>query len=54
MTYKFWYQSKAIWTAIIVGVLGVVDAFGVPIPKELYTILAAFGLYSLRVAKTEV
>lgn len=51
---KPWYKSKAIWVAVIAGVIGVVQAFGVPIPECVYVILGAFGLYSLRKAKTEV
>ena len=45
---KKWYQSKTIWTAIIGGIIGVVEAFGVTVPPELITILIAFGLYAIR------
>lgn len=45
---KKWYQSKTILTAIVAGVLGVVQAFGVAIPVWVYTVLASFGLYALR------
>lgn len=51
---KPWYMSKAIWAAVIAGALGVVQAFGVPIPEWVYVILGAFGLYGLRKAKAEV
>ncbi len=51
---KPWYMSKAIWAAVLTGVLGVLDAFGVKVPTELYVILGSFGLYGLRKAKVEV
>jgi len=51
---KEWWKSKTIWAAVITGVLGVVSAFGVSIPAELYALLAAFGLYGLRTAKTSL
>jgi len=54
METKKWYLSKAIWTAIIAGVIGVLEAFGVSIPPQIITILVAFGLYSLRVATTKI
>ena len=47
---KKWYQSKTVWTAIITGVVGVLDAVGVKIPPEAYAVLAALGLYSVRSA----
>lgn len=54
MTQKKWYKSKAIWAAVITGILGILDAFGLKIPTELYVILGSFGIYGLRKAKTEV
>ena len=45
---KKWYKSKAILTAIFVGVVGVVEAFGISIPPLVYQLAGAFGLYSLR------
>ena len=54
MESKKWYLSKTIWTAIIAGVIGVLEAFGISIPPQIITILVAFGLYSLRVATTGI
>ena len=54
MKTKNWYKSKAIWTAVASGVIGVLLAFGVAIPEWVYAVLAALGLYSLRVAKTSL
>ena len=46
-------KSRAVWTSIIMGVIGIADAFGVPIPKEIYGILGAFGIYTARVKKQD-
>ena len=45
-----WYKSKTVWTSIIAGVVGVLQAAGVvdAVPDVVWTILAAFGLYSIR------
>ena len=51
---KPWFMSKTVWAAVIVGVLGVLDAVGVPVPQEIYAILGALGLYGLRTAKVPV
>jgi len=51
---KSFWKSKTIWAAVITGVLGVISAFGVSIPVELYALLAAFGLHGLRTAKTSL
>ena len=51
---KPWYMSKTIWVAIIAGVIGILHAFGVPVPEWVYAILGSVGLYSLRTAKKEV
>lgn len=48
--YKQWWKSKTIWVAVVAGALGVIQAFGVPVPEYVYAILGAFGLYGLRVA----
>lgn len=48
MMKKKWYLSKTVWVAIIAGVAGVVQALGVSIPAEIYTVLGALGLYSVR------
>ena len=45
---KNWYKSKTVWTAIVVGVLGVVQALGVGVPEWLYAVLGALGLYGVR------
>ena len=55
---KEWYQSKTIWTAVLVLLTGILQALGVSAVENpetmqtiytvLYHILAAFGLYGLR------
>ena len=47
---KSWYKSKTVWTSIIVGVVGVLQAFGAieAVPEVVWTLLAAFGLYGVR------
>jgi len=52
--FKPWYKSKAVWTAIITGGIGVLQALGMTIPSWIYPILGAVGLYSLRVANTDL
>lgn len=51
---KQWYKSKAIWAAVITGILGVIQAAGVNFPNEVYALLGAFGLYSLRVGDKKI
>ena len=50
MTDKPWYKSKTIWTAIVAGIIGVAQAFGVTIPVWVFSVLAALGLYAVRSA----
>ena len=47
---KEWYKSKTIWTSVVAGVVGVLQAAGVvdQVPEILWTLLASFGLYSVR------
>ena len=47
---KSWYKSKTVWTSIIVGVVGVLQALGAieAVPEVVWTLLAAFGLYGVR------
>jgi len=45
---KKWYESKAIWTAIATGVLGIAAAFGYTAPDWVLQILVALGIYSIR------
>jgi len=60
METKKWYQSKAVLTAIVGVILGAIQpisaAVGHPIvvPNWVLEVLAGFGLYSLRTAKTDV
>jgi len=54
MQKKPWYQSKAILSALAIAIIGVLKAFGVPIPNEIYAILGGLGLLGLRTAKTKV
>ena len=42
------YKSKTIWVAFIALVLAIVQFYGIEIPTEVYTALAALGLYSVR------
>ena len=47
---KEWYKSKTIWTSVIAGVVGVLQAAGIvdQVPELVWTLLASFGLYSVR------
>jgi esterase/lipase superfamily enzyme len=47
---KEWYKSKTIWTSVVAGVVGVLQAAGVvdQVPELVWTLLASFGLYSVR------
>tara|TARA_Y100000996_G_C22295563_1_gene549932 strand:+ start:162 stop:356 length:195 start_codon:yes stop_codon:yes gene_type:complete len=47
---KEWYKSKTIWTSVVAGVVGVLQAAGVvdQVPEIVWTLLASFGLYSVR------
>jgi hypothetical protein len=49
---KEFYKSKTIWTAAITFAIAIITSgFGITIPAEVYAMLGAAGLYSLRVAK---
>ena len=50
ITDKAWYKSKTVWTSVIAGVVGVLQAVGVveAVPEVVWTLLAAFGLYGVR------
>jgi hypothetical protein len=41
---KAWWKSKTVWTSVVAGVVGVVEA----VPEVVWTLLAAFGLYGVR------
>jgi|TARA_R110000822_G_C15135318_1_gene475585 esterase/lipase superfamily enzyme len=47
---KEWWKSKTIWTSVIAGAVGVLQAAGIvdQVPELVWTILASFGLYSVR------
>ena len=47
---KEWYKSKTIWTSVVAGVVGVLQAAVVvdQVPEIVWTLLASFGLYSVR------
>jgi|TARA_B100001094_G_scaffold332265_1_gene403600 esterase/lipase superfamily enzyme len=47
---KAWWKSKTIWTSVVAGVVGVLQAAGVvdQVPELAWTLLASFGLYSVR------
>ena len=58
METKRWYSSKTVWAGIVAILLAAYNAassqFGLPIiPEYVYTLLAAFGIYS-RVSATKV
>ena len=47
---KAWWKSKTIWTSVVAGAVGVLQAAGVveAVPEVVWTLLAAFGLYGVR------
>jgi hypothetical protein len=47
---KAWWKSKTVWTSVVAGVVGVLQAVGVveAVPEVVWTLLAAFGLYGVR------
>jgi len=47
---KAWWKSKTVWTSVVAGVVGVLQAVGVveAVPEVVWTVLASFGLYSVR------
>ena len=49
---KAWWKSKTIWTSVIAGAVGVLQAAGIvdQVPEIVWTLLASFGLYSVRAA----
>lgn len=47
---KDWWKSKSVWTAIVMGILGVASAIEYTVPTWVFEILAGFGLYSIRAA----
>lgn len=56
---KPWYQSKTIWTSIVVSLIGIYNAIGVakglpPIPEWIYTLLGAIGIYTRATATTTI
>jgi hypothetical protein len=56
---KPWYQSKAIWSGVVAGLIGIYNsvaiAKGLPaVPDFVYTILGAIGVYSRATASTTI
>lgn len=57
---KKWYLSKTIWTAVIAGILALIDAVGtatghpIVIPSYVYGILTSLGLYTSRTANSTI
>ena len=45
---KDWYKSKSVYVAIVTGIVSVLIAMGIAIPTEVYGVLGALGLYSVR------
>jgi len=42
------WKSKTVLVALIAFILAIVQFYGIEIPTEVYTALAALGLYSVR------
>lgn len=56
---KPWYQSKNIWAAVTVGLLGIYNAIALaknlpPVPEWAYTLLGAIGIYTRVTADTKI
>lgn len=45
---KDWYKSKAVWSAIALGVVGILNAVGIMVPDYVIQILTALGIYGIR------
>jgi|TARA_R110002074_G_scaffold99089_3_gene214175 esterase/lipase superfamily enzyme len=47
---KDWWKSKTVWTSVIATAVGILQAAGVveAVPEVVWTVLASFGLYSVR------
>jgi len=45
---KDWYKSKAVWSAIAIGVIGILTAIGVVVPEWVTQVLIALGIYGIR------
>lgn len=46
---KEWYKSKTVWSGIVIGVVGLLKAFGVEVPIDtIVAIAGGFGLYGIR------
>ncbi len=45
---KGFFKSKAVWVAIITGVITSLEAAGISIPPEVYKVLLALGLIAVR------
>ena len=47
---KAWWKSKTVWTSVIATGVGILQAAGVveAVPEVVWTVLASFGLYSVR------
>ena len=57
---KHWYESKTIWAAIMVTLLGLAQMISgmignpVEVPKWAVEILIGYSIYALRTAKTDI
>lgn len=60
MPTKPWYQSKAVWSAVLMTVVGAIQpvsaALGHPIvvPQWIIDVLAGLGIYGLRTATAPI
>ena len=53
---KKWYMSKAVQGGLAIAIIGVLEAFGVPVPyiEALYAVAAGYGIVGLRAAKEKL
>ncbi len=51
---KYWWKSKALWTAAIGLLLVIAQTFGVEVPVQIYAVLASFGIVFARVGSKKI
>lgn len=59
MDNKPWYKSQTIWSAAVIGIIGIYNAVASvkglpPVPEWVYTILAAVGINGRIKADTKI
>ena len=47
---KKWYLSKTVQSGVAIAIVGILQAYGVPMPyiNAIYSVLAGYGLYGVR------